>query len=172
METPSTYAQWTRLLDQFGDGDDSVLEALHKGNFVIDAGTATRFYNKVEEAYKKRKKRWLDKFQRSFQLQNLKTGDDFEIALRNGKQNLFTLHKFININGFPDDLKKTLQNDLENFVAEIKSSLKDNNSKIPKGSDKILLLLNSFSLNSVSEEIKSISGNNELTAPTGRKIIF
>lgn len=172
METPNTYAQWTRLLDQFGNGDDSVLETLNKGNFVIDAGTAIRFYNKVEEAYKKRKQEWLDKFQRSFQLQSLKTADDFEIALRNGKQSLFTLHKFIHINGFPDNLKKTLQNDLDNFVAEIKSSLKDNNSKISKGSDTIVMLLNSFTLTPISEEIKLISDNNELTALTGRKIIF
>ena len=169
METPTTYAQWTKLLDQFGDGDDSILETLNNGGFVIDSGTATRFYNKVEEVYKKRKQKWLDKFQRSFQFQNLKTEEDFEIALRNGKQNLFTLLKFIHIRGFPDDLKKTLQKDLENFAAEIKSSIKSNNSK---GSDKIAILLKSFELTSISEVIKPISGNNGLTAPTGRKIIF
>lgn len=174
---PTTYSAWTKLLDQFANGDDSVLEELNKGTFIIDAGTANRFYINVEETYKKRKQSWLDKFQFSFQLQNFKTEDDFEIALRNGKQNLSPLSKFVTINGFPDDLKKTLKKDLEDFVNEIKTSLKKNNSKISKGREKMLLLLNSFDLNSTSEEIlmNSISNTkntNEIIASTGRKIIF
>lgn len=174
---PTTYSAWTKLLDQFGDGDDSVLEELNQGTFIIDAGTATRFYIKVEETYKRRKQSWLDKFQFSFQLQNFKTEDDFEIALRNGKQNLSTLRKFVIIKGFPDDLKKALQKDLEEFVIEIKTSLKKNNSRLSKGSEKILILLNSFDLNSNSEEIlisskSNIKSTNEIIASTGRKIIF
>jgi hypothetical protein len=174
---PTTYSAWTKLLDQFGDGDDSALEELNDGTFIIDAGTATRFYIKVEETYKKRKQSWLDKFQYSFQLENFKTEDDFEIALRNGKQNLSPLSKFVIIKGFPDDLKKALKKDLEEFVNEIKTALKNNNSKLSKGREKMLILLNSFDLNSTSEEIllssKSNAKNtNEIIASTGRKIIF
>jgi len=174
---PTTYSEWTKLLEQFGDGDDSVLEELNKGTFIVDSGTATRFYTKVEEVYKKRKQNWLDKFQKSFELQNFKTEDDFEIALRNGKQNLSTLNNFIIIKGFPEDLRKTLKKDLEDFVTEIKTSLKTNTSKISRGREKMLLLLNSFDLNSTSKEIKTNSKNstkntNEIIAATGRKIIF
>lgn len=170
---PTTYSAWTMLLDQFGDGDDSVLEELNNGTFIIDAGTATRFYIKVEEAYKKRKQSWLDKFQFSFQLQNFKTEDDFEIALRNGKQNLSPLSKFVAIESLPDDLKKALKKDLEDFVNEIKTSLKKNNSSISKGREKMLILLNSFDLNSTSQEILMNTKNtNEIIASTGRKIIF
>ncbi|OMQ09421.1 hypothetical protein [[Flexibacter] sp. ATCC 35103] len=173
---PTTYSAWTKLLDQFGDGDDSVLTELNEGSFIIDAGTATRFYIKVEEIYKKRKQNWLDKFQRSFQLQNFKTEDDFEIALRNGKQNLTTISKFIAIEGLPNDLKKALKKDLEEFVNEIKTSLKNNISGISKGREKILILLNSFDLNSTYKEITDIKNKeqstNEIIASTGRKIIF
>lgn len=170
---PTTYSAWTKLLDQFGDGNDSVLEELNNGTFTIDAGTATRFYIKVEEAYKKRKQSWLDKFQFSFQLQNFKTEDDFEIALRNGKQNLSPLSKFVAIKSLPDDLKKALKKDLEDFVNEIKTSLKKNNSSISKGREKMLILLNSFDLNSTSQEILINTKNtNEIIASTGRKIIF
>ncbi len=171
---PITYSAWTKLLDQFSDGDDSVLEELNEGTFTIDAGTATRFYFKVEETYKRRKQNWLDKFQFSFQLQNFKTEDDFEIALRNGKQNLSPLSKFISIKGFPDDLKNTLEKDLQEFVNEIKTSLKSNTSKLSKGREKMLILLNSFELNTTSEEIliKSKGKTNEIIASTGRKIIF
>ncbi|MCD0467792.1 hypothetical protein [Flavobacterium sp. ENC] len=176
MKVPTTYSDWAILLDRFSDGDDSVLEELSNGNFTVDAGTAARFYKKVEEAYKKRKQNWLEKFQRSFELQNLKTEDDFEIALRNGKQNLSPLSRFAVLKSFPDDLKKLLRKDLEGFVSEIKTSLKSNASKL-RGREKMILLLNSFELNLNSEEIKGDSKNNkqstnEIIPPTGRKIIF
>ncbi len=177
MAAPTTYSEWANLLDKFGDGDDTALEELSKGSFTVDAGTASRFYSRVEEVYKKRKQNWLDKFQRSFQLQNFKTEDDFEIALRNGKQNLSPLSKFVVLKGFPEDLRKTLKKDLEDFVYEIKKSLKDNVSKISSGREKMLILLNTFGLNDIPEEIKTDKKNNkqntnEIIPPTGRKIIF
>lgn len=177
MTAPTTYSEWTNLLDKFGDGDDTALEELSKGSFIVDAGTASRFYSRVEEVYKKRKQNWLDKFQRSFQFQNFKTEDDFEIALRNGKQNLSALSKFVVLKGLPEDLRKTLKKDLEDFVAEIKKSLKDNVSKISSGREKMLILLNTFGLNEIPEEIKTDKKNNkqntnEIIPPTGRKIIF
>ena len=177
MASPTTYSEWSNLLDKFGDGDDMSLEELSKGSFTVDAGTASRFYSRVEEVYKKRKQNWLDKFQRSFQLQNFKTEDDFEIALRNGKQNLRSLSKFVVLKGLPDDLQKTLQNDLEDFVTEIKKSLKDNVSKISSGREKILILLNTFGINEIIEEIKTenkknIQNTSEIYSPMGRKIIF
>lgn len=177
MAAPTTYSEWTNLLDKFGNGDDTALEELSKGSFTVDAGTASRFYSRVEEVYKKRKQNWLDKFQRSFQMQNFKSEGDFEIALRNGKQNLYPLSKFVVLNGLPEDLRKTLKKDLEDFVAEIKKSLKDNVSKIPSGREKMLILLNTFGLNDIPEEIKTDKKNNkqntnEIIPPTGRKIIF
>lgn len=176
MAAPTTYSEWTNLLDKFGEGDDTALEELSKGSFTVDAGTASRFYSRVEEVYKKRKQNWLDKFQRSFQLQNFKTEDDFEIALRNGKQNLAPLSKFVILNGLPEDLTKTLKKDLEDFVYEIKKSLKDNVSKIISGREKMLILLNNFGLNDISKEIETDKKNkqstNEIIPPTGRKIIF
>jgi hypothetical protein len=177
MAAPTTYSEWTNLLDKFGDGDDSALEELSIGSFTVDAGTASRFYSRVEEVYKKRKQSWLDKFQRSFQLQSFKTEDDFEIALRNGRQNLFPLSKFVVLKGLPQDLRTTLKKDLEDFVAEIKKSLKDNVSKISNGREKMLILLNAFGLNNLAEEHKSDKkinkqNSNEIIPSTGRKIIF
>ena len=177
MAAPTTYSEWTNLLDKFGDGDDAALEELNKGSFTIDAGTATRFYSRVENVYKKRKQSWLDRFQHSFQLQKFKTEDDFEIALRNGKQNLFPLSRFVVLKGLPKDLRKILKKDLEDFVAEIKKSLKDNVSKISSGREKMLILLNTFGLNDIPQEIKTDKGNskqntNEIIPPTSRKIIF
>ncbi|MBO9586980.1 MAG: hypothetical protein J7574_22700 [Flavobacterium sp.] len=170
-----TYSEWINLLNKFGDGNDSVLEELNLGTFIIDAGTANRFYTKVEEIYKKRKQTWLDKFQRFFDLQSIKTEDDFEIALRNGKQNLLVLKNFISLKGFPEDLKKTLKEDLESFITEIRTSLKANNKKSSGRNEKIAILLNSFQLTSSFEEetnSKVFPKDNTIIAPTSRKIIF
>lgn len=176
MVAPTTYAEWSNLLDKFGQGNDMVIDEMNKGSFTVDAGTASRFYSIVEDVYKRRKQTWLDKFQRSFQLQNFKTEDDFEIALRNGKQNLLPLSKFVSLNGLPDDLKKTLKKDLEDFVSEIKKSLKDNVSKISSGREKMLILLNTFTLNEIPAAIQKNYNNkqntSEIIPPTGRKIIF
>ncbi|MFC0778963.1 hypothetical protein [Flavobacterium sp. HJSW_4] len=175
MKGPVTYSEWINLLNKFGDGNDSVLEELNLGTFIIDAGTANRFYNKIEEIYKKRKQNWLDKFQRFFDLQSLKTEDDFEIALRNGKQNLVTLKNFISLKSLPEDLQKTLNEDLESFITEIRTSLKTNNTKSSGKSEKIVILLNSFQLTSSFEEevnSKAFLKDNTIIAPTNRKIIF
>lgn len=174
MAGPTTYSDWANLLDQFGNGNDVVLEDLSNGNFIVDAGTASRFYSRVEEAYKKRKQSWLDQFQRSFQFQHFKTIDDFEIALRNGKQNLNPLKKFVGLKGFPESLQITLKKDLEDFVNEIKQSLKDNVSKNSNGKEQMLIVLNAFNLDELPEEIKTENkkATNTLIPPTGRKILF
>ncbi|RZL38772.1 MAG: hypothetical protein EOP00_28295 [Pedobacter sp.] len=171
MNEPSTYASWVELLNKFSDGDDAVLEYLSKGNFVVDAGTVSRFYLIVENTYKKRKQNWLDKFQRSFQIQSFKTDNDFEIALRNGKQNLQPLTKFVALNAFPEELKKALKKDFEDFIAEITKSLKDNISKISKRREKMLIQLNNFGVCDIQEEIEKTKGNQPIPA-TGRQIIF
>ena len=177
MVGPTTYSDWVKLLDEFGNGNDTVFEDLSNGSFTVDAGTVSRFYSRVEEAYKKRKQSWLDQFQRSFQFQNFKTMNDFEIALRNGKQNLYPLNKFVGLKGFPENLQKTLKKDLEDFVNEIKQSLKDNVSKNSNGKEQMLIMLNAFNLGELPEEIKSENKKskeitNTLIPPTGRKILF
>lgn len=173
MSSVTTYSEWTDLLRQFGDGNDVSLEKLRTGTFAIDAGTASRFYVKVEEVYKKRKQRWLDQFQHSFRLQSFRAIDDFEILLRNGKQNLHSLIAFVALKGLPEDLQKALKKDLEEFVAEIKESLKEKVSKSSNEREKMLILLGSFGINHVSENTKITGGKiNEIIPPAGRKIIF
>jgi len=176
VSTPNTYSEWVTLLDSFSEGDDTSISSLECGSFVVDAGTATRFYNRVEETYKKRKKRWLDNFQKSFEFSNIKRIDDFEIALRNGKQNLLPIYRFVNLPGLPDDIKKVLGKDLVDFVTEIKNTLKNNVSKVNNERDKMMIMLSSFELHvilpkSTDSSIKTL--NNQGTEPgNGRKILF
>lgn len=176
MSKPTTYLEWVDLLDKFGNGDDSVLRILNEGSFNIDAGTASRFYIRVEEAYKKRKNNWLERFQRSFQTYNFKNEDEFEIALRNGKQNLCILKSFVTLQCLPEDLRNTLHKDLEEFVDEIKNTLKTNASKMPHSRDRVIISINNFDLNtsSLSFNSNNIATNKpkNIFPSSGRKIIF
>lgn len=177
MAAPVTYAEWVNLLDAFGTGDDTALESLRDASFTVDAGTGARFYFRVEEVYKKRKQIWLDNFQRAFQYQNCKTNDDFEIVLRNGKQNLIPLSRFVAIKGLPEDLKNTLKKDLEEFVSEIKTSLEGNVSKIARGRENMVMCISTFKLIDLAEVNKVVEKNstqnaNEIIPVIGRKIIF
>lgn len=172
----STYSEWMILLERFGNEDDTAIDDLKMRTFKIDAGTAQRFYEKVERAYKKRKQNWLDKFQRSLQTQNTRI-EDLEITLRNGKQHLSPLVNFVNLNGLPEDLKKILRKDLYDFVAEIKKSMLDKISTTNIIKERMIVLLNSFSLPVIlQEELPKISSdrkNETVSIPsTGRKIIF
>jgi len=177
MNIPQTYSEWCYLLEKFGQGDDMALEQLSNGVFAIDVGTASRFYSRVEEAYIARKKIWLEKFQRSFQLQRFKTEDDLGIALRDAKLNLIPISKFITIKGLPDDLRKTLNKDFENFVSDIRKSLKDNISKSGNRQERMLMTLNNFGPWESFQDIlfpqnSATQETNNFIPATGRKIIF
>jgi len=177
MKGPASYSEWVNLLEEFGNGGDAALATLSEGSFIVDAGTASRFNARVEEAYKKRKEIWLDKFQLSFKTQKLKSEEDFEIALRNGKQNLYPLIKFIVIKGFPENLQKVLKKDLEDFVGEIKKSLTANVSRVAKGREKMLIILNTFGAIDEFEKMETDARNKpenlkKISPPSGRKIIF
>lgn len=168
MTPPNTYASWVDLLDRFGKGDDVVLDSICNGTIQLDAGNAIRFYAAVNDAYKNRKQLWMSNFQRSFTLLSYKSINEIAITLRHGKQNLLPLAKFAAAKSWPQDLQKTLQKDLEDFVATIKKSLVDNMATFTKERDKIMLQLNTFGL------FDAINENNAppTTPATGRKIIL
>ena len=44
MDIPTTYSDWVAILERFGNGDETVLDEMNAGHFVVDAGTAQRFY--------------------------------------------------------------------------------------------------------------------------------
>ena len=177
MDIPTTYSDWVAILERFGNGDETVLDEMNAGHFVVDAGTAQRFYLRVEEAYKKWKQDWLNRFQKSFQLQNIRTDGDFATVLWNGKQGLVPLLRFVSVKAFPDDLGNTLLKDLIDFVSEIKQSLKSNLSKTSNRRERLLAILNTFRLPEIMQQtpVQRTPGANsekDRSLLPGRKIIF
>lgn len=176
MPSPTTYFDWSNLLEQFARGDDSVLSDLQQGYFAVDAGTIYRFYNKVQEAYVERKKQWLAKFNRLFQVQYVRTENDISIVLQNAKSNLQPIAKFIKLKAFPDDLQDTLKKDFEGFVAEIRKNVRESITKNQPRNEKMLLIVNAFNFFETTLEAgvseKSSSESTSRETPNKRRILF
>jgi hypothetical protein len=176
MTVPNTYFEWADKLEQFARGDDSVLSELQQGTFAVDAGTVYRFYNKAQEAYVERKKRWLDKFNRLFQVQYVKTENDISIVLQDAKTNLQPIAKFIQIKAFPDDLRETLKRDFEGFVAEIRKNIRESVIKKQPRNEKMLLVVNTFNFFDTATEAcvseKSSTESTSSKTPSKRRILF
>jgi hypothetical protein len=176
MAVPQTYFEWTHILGQFQEGDDSVITELEQGSFAIDAGTVYRFYNKAQEAYVGRKKHWLDKFNRLFQVHYIRSEKDISVALQYAKGNLRPLAKFIKLKAFPKDLQDTLKKDFEDFVAEIRKNIKESVKKNQPGNERILFIVNTFNFYELTLQIDITQ--NSLDNPTSgviqnkRRILF
>lgn len=176
MSGPTTYFEWSDRLAQFANGDDSVLSDLEQGSFAVDAGTVYRFYNKAQEAYVGRKKQWLDKFNRLFQVHYIRTENDISIVLQNAKGNLQPIAKFIKLKAFPQDLQDTLKKDFEGFVAEIRKNIKESVTKDQPSNERVLLIVNTF--NFFETTLQSNPSENSSSGPTPgltqnkRRILF
>ncbi len=176
MSSPSTYFEWCQLLERFAKGDDGVLSELEQGSFVVDAGTVYRFYNKVQDAYVERKKQWADKFNRSFQMQTIRTENDIALVLRDAKANLQPLARLISISAFPKDLQETLKKDFDGFITETRKNLRESIKKNHPGNEKLLFVVNTFDFFGKAKE--SVSTQNSLSQPASdvnhpkRRILF
>lgn len=176
MSSPSTYFEWSRFLERFAGGDDAVLPDLEQGTFVVDAGTVYRFYNKVREAYVERKKQWGEKFNRSFQVQSIRTESDIEIVLRNAKTNLQPIARLIKLPALPRDLHETLRKDFEGFVADVRNNMKESIKKNQPHNEKVLFVINTFSFFEMSSP-GATKGDTTAepesgSSPKNRRIIF
>lgn len=168
MRSPATYADWADLFDRFSKGED-VLNEMDSGHFDLDAGTAQRFYIRAEEAYKARKKMWLDQYQRNFSLHNVKTIEELEFVLQNNKKTISVLARFVHSKGLPNDLRENFIKDFTGFVSDFKKNLKDNTPKDNSQREQMLMVINSFTVSKIEQNpsVEEIPNSS-----TGRKIIF
>lgn len=169
MKSPVTYADWVDLFERFGKGEE-VSEEMNSGYFDLDAGTAERFYARAEEAYKARKKMWLEQYQRNFNLQNVKTIEELEFVLQNNKKTISVLAKFAHSKGLPNELRENFAKDFTGFVNDFKKNLKDNTQKDNPQREQMLMVINSFSINEIQNQPIEEAPNPNPS--TGRKIIF
>ncbi len=173
MKPPITYFEWKQMLDKFAQGDDTVIQLMNEGTITMDAGTVVRFSVLIEETYKKRKQIWSDKFNSASQNQIIRSPSDFAIIISQAKNGLKSIIVFVELKPFSNDLKKTLKDDLQSFVENIKKSLKENAFKDRSNQmNSLLLAFDSIDINKVA--ISNINSSTEIPSniPNKRRIIF
>ncbi|MFA8434083.1 MAG: hypothetical protein ACEPOZ_06160 [Marinifilaceae bacterium] len=155
MPVPTTYLEWSELLDQFGKGDNTALDDLNNGNYACDSVIGWRFCTRVYEAFNNRIKIWLDKFESSFHLRNFRSFEDYDALLKDAKQNLTPLFRFIELEGLPKEIRSALRNEFQEFLTEFKKSMIKNVPKESNNKERILFLLNAFSISHTSTAINT-----------------
>lgn len=165
-----TYASCHDLMQQFGKGNDVVVSQLESSVFKVDAGTAAHLCNVAEEAYRLRKKIWLDKLGNNAFIEAVRTLSEMEIQLSHLRRDLALLYRFCHISFFPEQLKITLRQDLLQFVEQLQSDWK---SRLPvSGSgDQMRLLLTKTISSQLLQQVAQGPSNTQ-TACSTRKIIF
>jgi hypothetical protein len=116
-----TYSEWSIYLEKYANGEDAVLEIIQNGVFEFDAGTTLRFYEKIQNTYIARKKNIFDKFNRELAIKSAKSNNDFIIIFRNLNNLLLGLNSFVEVKVIPEDLKKILVDDYNDYINDLKS---------------------------------------------------
>lgn len=171
MKAPDTYFEWKELLDKFSRGEDNVLHLMNEGSVMLDAGTAGRFMILFEDAYKKRKQLWLDKFKNISQQYNIRSASDFSVVISQAKDSLKNLVLYTDLKPFNNDLKKVLKDDLKSFIEEVKKSLKENAMRDKTNQlNSLLLAFNNLGVERVSSPVPNPPSENFVL--NKKKIIF
>jgi hypothetical protein len=144
MLVPTTYYEWTDNMQRFASGDDSVISEMESAQFEIDAGTVYRFYSHVQASYVERKNLWIEKFNRLFQIQKVKSENELGVLMQSIKNSFNPIVKFINLPAFPDDLKTTLKADFNQFINELKNNMNESLKKEQPHNEKLLFVIHSF----------------------------
>ncbi len=102
IKPPSTYSEWTALLDMLKDktDDEAVLDCMKKGTIVWQSGVAERFAQKLIDTVNYRMNAASDKFQREM---NRSRGQESAIvrALLALRREMKFLSEVVNINAIP-----------------------------------------------------------------------
>ena len=171
MKPPCTYFEWKEMLDKFSKGDDQQIHLMNEGTAVLDAGTAERFMLLFEDAYKKRKQLWMDKFKNISQTYNIRSSADFSVVISQVKSSLKNLVFYTELKPFRDDLKKILKDDLRSFMEETKKSLKENAMRERTNQvNSLLIVFDNLDIGKVTAP--TILSQQENLIPNKKRIIF
>ncbi len=174
MKAPETYFEWREMLARFGKGDDTVIQFLNDGKMNLDAGTAGRFYQLINETYTKRKQLWSDKFKTITQNQMVRTASDMNVYINQAKSSLRALIVYSRMNSLSPEVRKMLQDDLANYIGGVKKSLKENALR-DRGNmmGPLLLVIDNFDVHKVETSMPPTTTQQpDNSIPNKRRIIF
>jgi hypothetical protein len=124
MNPPSTYAEWAACCDQLlkGDSDEDSLAAMQAGQLEWTSGVAERITRRVHEVFDSRLKSLGEKFQRDV---NHARGHETLLAnaLLDIRKRLLPVARLASMPAWPDMVKQSLQQSLQQFVERTQNSL-------------------------------------------------
>jgi hypothetical protein len=125
---PATYTEWVPLLEQFRDGDDSVLEPLLAGTLDWTSVVAERWTARVAEAFDARLKAVAGRLQLAL---DRSRGDAFSVsqALLGARRALAPLHAAAAMSCAPEGVREHFAAEVARFAARTQESLEASASR-------------------------------------------
>jgi hypothetical protein len=173
---PHAYAEWLTVLDKFGGGDDSVIDAMNQGTLEWTNVVAERWTRQASTCLNGRLQAL------STQLQTMldrSRGDHFAIsnALLMTRRALSPLRSFVRLPVFPDDVKQHLVSELDRWASETQKSLETHAAGVRHDQGRLLKTIRDHPLTAVASETPSPRTNDTPGGTTnppakGRRVIL
>jgi len=173
---PHAYAEWLIVLDKFGAGDDSVLDAMNQGTLDWTNVVAERWTRQVATCLNGRLQAL------STQLQTMldrSRGDHFAIsnALLTTRRALSPLWSFVHLRVLPDDVKQHLISELDRWTSETQKSLEAHAEGVRHDQGRLLKTIRDHPLRAAARETPSpqtgdTSGGATNPPAKGRRVIL
>lgn len=129
MNPPTTYAEWAKCCDLLleGQSDEDTLAAMEAGHVEWTSGVAERITRRAYEVFDARLKAVGEKFQRDV---NRARGHETLLAnaLLDIRKRLIPLARLASTPAWPDIVRQSLQQSLQQFVGRTQSSLESSTS--------------------------------------------
>jgi hypothetical protein len=150
MNPPRTYAEWLPLLDQFGAGDDSVLEIMRGGTLEWTNVVAERWTRQVADSLTTRLQSLSKQLQTSL---DRARGDHFAIsnALLLARRGLSPLRALVSLQALPPDLRNHLTSEVDRWATETQKSLERHAEGVRHDQGRLLKTIRDHPLNTVAE---------------------
>jgi len=142
---PNNYAQWCQIFDnvekwEIGHSDTQIIEAIENGSIKWVSGVAERFVSRILTIINNRMKK-LNKF---FNERVAICYDPFTISslLILFRKELIFLKRLANIQALPENIQKTLTEEILNYAKKVQNNLEANSKKDLTGNLKRIALSN------------------------------
>jgi len=139
-EIPRGYASWLPLIDNFRDGDDSVLELMRQGSLEWTSVVAERWTAHVTSAVEAR----LQSVSKRLQLGlNRSAGDAHAIArsLLDARRAHQPLWSFVSIPCMPESVGEHLRRELERWARQTQETLEKGAKEIHSDNGRLLKII-------------------------------
>ncbi|GIN88226.1 hypothetical protein J6TS2_46120 [Heyndrickxia sporothermodurans] len=126
MNTPVTYADWVKCLDQLKTGmrDEEVVSYMEQGSLEWTKGVAERITQHLYDAIEHRIRKSADQLQNEL---NNCSGDETALvkAILSARKRLAVLNRVANLQAFPEQVREAMYNILHEYAKNTQKSLED-----------------------------------------------